>query len=45
MASYVYTGNLVSQQSANIATDKIRISTAGGTITEQTVSLNKGVDA
>jgi hypothetical protein len=29
MASYVYTGNLVSQQSANIATDKIRISTTG----------------
>jgi hypothetical protein len=29
MASYVYTGNLTSQQSANIATDKIRISTTG----------------
>jgi hypothetical protein len=29
MASYVYTGNAVSQQSANIATDKIRISTTG----------------
>ena len=29
MASYVYTGNLVSQQSANMATDKIRISTTG----------------
>jgi hypothetical protein len=29
MASYVYTGNLVSQQSAVIATDKIRISTTG----------------
>lgn len=29
MASYVYTGNLVSQQSAIIATDKIRISTTG----------------
>ena len=29
MASYVYTGNLVSQQSANIATDKIRITTTG----------------
>jgi len=29
MASYVYTGNLVSQQSANIATDTIRISTTG----------------
>lgn len=29
MTSYVYTGNLVSQQSANIATDKIRISTTG----------------
>jgi hypothetical protein len=29
MASYVYTGNLVSQQSANIATDKIRIATTG----------------
>ena len=27
--SYVYTGNAVSQQSANIATDKIRISTTG----------------
>ena len=29
MTSYVYTGNAVSQQSANIATDKIRISTTG----------------
>jgi len=29
MASYVYTGNLVSQQSANMSTDKIRISTTG----------------